>query len=132
MNSANYSEQLVSSLAKKDDYFDFFLSRNVLGTDFVSGSEHIGKLLTDMTGKEFNVMRVSYKNITELSIEAINSDTSKSSYIIADVGDHFFNITGIDSEGNISYSDPYIRSIQKKLFYERYKRGIFYYGNGSI
>ena len=113
INSANYSEQQVSSLAKNDDYFDFFLSRDVLGTDFVSGPKHIGMLLADMTGKEFNVMRVSHKNITELSIEAINSDSSKSSYIIADVGGHFINITGIDSEGNISYFDPYIRSTKK-------------------
>ena len=124
-NSSNYNEQTVASLANNDSYFNFFLSRTDLGTDFNSDSQKIGQLLKDMTGKDFNVMRIKHRNLTLASIDAINSDSSKSSYIIADVGGHFINITGIDSDGNIEYFDPYIRNIPKDYTWSDIKGAYF-------
>lgn len=80
-NSENYKEQSVASLANNDSYFNFYLSGKVLCTDFGSEPKEISTLLSDMTGKKFNVERVSHKNLTKMCMEIIANQDNKSSYI---------------------------------------------------
>ena len=120
MNPLTYEEKSVASLASNDAYFYFYAVCNWnsdwAGIDFISGEQHLEKLLFDMTGVDFSVTRYG-KDVLEISGYLVRT-FKKGAYIIGKVGNHFINIIDIDKNNNMSYFDPYIRNMPKTYTFE--------------
>lgn len=102
----------VSGLAQNSEYFNLFLSRTDVGTDFATGVNEISALLTDMTGKSFDVSRIGDKQKAQNTLLDYSGSSSKSAYFIAKVttdrgNGHFVGVTGIGSNGELLVHDPY-------------------------
>ena len=100
----------LSELSSNDNYFMYVPSGTGLGTDVITGTEQIKNLLKDMTGKSFSVERYRTSSVARTLITLASKNYIKDSYIIADVGGHFINIEGFDSEGRLLYFDPSMRN----------------------
>ena len=113
----------LSELSSNDNYFMYVPSKIGLGTDVITGTKQIKNLLKDMTGKSFSVERYRTSSVARTLITLTSKNYIKDSYIIADVGGHFINIEGFDSEGRLLYFDPSMRN--KKSYDINDIRGIY-------
>ena len=110
--AGNFNPSLsVESMAMSDRYFGF--SRNLYtGTDFYTGANEIGNLLSDMAGSDFSVNRIRNDKTAQKEVQRFAGSADNNSYIIGEVGTknggkHFINITGWSESGGLEYHDPY-------------------------
>lgn len=115
-NSTSYMEQKVNVLCKEDGYFRFDGPSRAgkFPTDFVTGTNEISDLLSNMTGENFAVERFE-GGAGQLLINCAKT-YDKPAYIIGRVkgqsgGTHFINIIDLSKNGDLDFFDPYERTV---------------------
>ncbi len=124
-NIIPYLDQSAASLAGKDKYFRFdFPTVGGVGADANMNESTISALVGDMTGILYSVLRNRDAAQSQVIIKEFAGSDSKNGYIIADVGGHFVNVTGVDEKGNLSFHDTSDRNTPKNYTLEDV-RGVY-------
>jgi hypothetical protein len=93
-------------------YFKDTWNENTGEYDSEMSPSRISSLLHDMTGKDYNVGKLTTKAAAKSMLETYKSSTSFSVYFIGKVkqrsgtGFHFINVLGFNNDGTLQVHDP--------------------------